>query len=66
METFGNNFASSCPLVTARVKLRDDEGTTGELGEPRQYIACPDGQYRELAVVQSAPGLRAEQLEIEP
>lgn len=46
---------------TARIKLRNDNGPTGELSEPVEVVEH-NGKYYRLDQIQSVPPLLAEQL----
>jgi hypothetical protein len=52
------------PIVTARIRLRNDDGPTGELSTPLEY-ALIDGKYYPLAWIKTGQGALPEQLEIE-
>lgn len=48
-------------IYTARIKLRDDKGPSGELSEPKRFVEI-DGLYYDVDWIKSVPGFRYEQL----
>lgn len=50
-------------VVTARVQLRDDDGPTGEYGEPQKLLLL-DGVYYPVEWIKSSPGILENQLQV--
>ena len=54
---------AATPTITARIKLRNDHGPDGTLGDPQEFVLI-DGLYYPKRWIKSGQGLRREQLEL--